>query len=104
MLFALSEFTTGQIIQTPQKKSEMQPGKEAQSVLATPVRAKKSESDLLRKQITFSGFMVDVASTNSLSKLLSLRQRADPKRDGENLVNDPVTRRIVGVRLLSVGF
>ena len=61
LLFALSEFTTGQIIQTPPKKSEMQPGKETQSALATPVRTKKSESDLLRKQITFSGFMVDVS-------------------------------------------
>lgn len=93
-----------QALQTSPRTSAEKSGKTVQSVLTTSVRTRKSDSDLLRKQVTFTGFMVDAAKTNSLSRMLSLRRPVDPKRDGENVINDPVTGRIAGVRFLSINF
>ncbi|MCI0533768.1 MAG: hypothetical protein L0Z50_00925, partial [Verrucomicrobiales bacterium] len=64
----------------------------------------RTDADLLRRPVTYSGFLVDLVQTNSPRRLLSLRNPSDPKRDAQNLSYDPVTGRVMGFRLFSIDF
>jgi hypothetical protein len=77
--------------------------KPKQTQLTAPPRP-KSSTDLLKKPITYSGFLVDLAQTNSARRLLSLRNPPDPKRDAQNVSYDPITGRAMGFRLFSLDF
>jgi hypothetical protein len=70
------------------------------NALQVPSPAAKRPEQLVRPD----GFLVELSRTNRPLRMLSLRQRADPKRDMRNLVHDPATGRIVGFRLLSFEF
>jgi hypothetical protein len=90
-----------QALQTdPQKPTPEQP---KQTQLTVPPRAKPA-TDLLRKPVTYSGFLVDLVQTNNAPRLLSLRNPADPKRDAQNISYDPVTGRVIGFKLFSISF
>src|SRR5437870_13231870 len=87
-------------------QSEMQKpiaDKTKQTEITTPTRPKLT-SDLLQKQVTYSGFLVDLAKTNTPGRLLSLRKPTDPKRDAQNISYDPMTGRVIGFKLLSIDF
>ncbi len=93
--------TRAQVLQTEPQKTA--PEKPKQTQLTTPTRPKPS-ADLLRKPVTYSGFLVDLVQTNSPRRLLSLRNPSDPKRDAQNLSYDPVTGRVMGFKLFSIDF
>jgi len=77
--------------------------KPKQIELMAPARPKPT-TELLRKPVTYSGFLVDLVQTNNPKKLLSLRNPADPKRDLQNVSYDPANGRVMGFRLFSIDF
>jgi hypothetical protein len=81
--------------------SEAQARKEAQNKLEAEQRAKKLMDE---KVVVYGGFLVDVAQADRKSKLLSLRQPANPKKDAEHLYLDERTGRPKGFVLFSLGF
>jgi hypothetical protein len=90
-----------QVLQTePQKPVTERP---KQTQLVAPARPKPA-SDLLKKPVTYSGFLVDLVQTNNVRRLLSLRNPSDPKRDAQNISYDPVTGRAMGFKLFSIDF
>jgi hypothetical protein len=100
-LFCSMTLASAQVLQTePQKPA---PEKPKPTQLIAPVRPKPA-ADLLRKPVTYSGFLVDLVQTNSPRRLLSLRNPPDPKRDGQNISYDPITGRAMGFRLFSIDF
>jgi hypothetical protein len=86
-------------IEAPKQVQEKSTG----NLLAAPVRA-KSAIDPLEKKWAYSGFLVDLTSTNRPLHFLSLRKPSDPKKDAQNLSYDPMTGRAVGFRLFSIDF
>ncbi len=90
-----------QVLQTEPQKAAAEKPKQTQ--LIAPVRPKPA-TDLLRRPVTYSGFLVDLMQTNNPRRLLSLRNPSDPKRDTQNISYDPITGRAMGFRLFSIGF
>ena len=72
------------------------------NMLRPPPRAKVSPNGEI--VFNYSGFLADAARTNQPFRMMSLRQPLDPKQDGENIVRDPVTQRVMGLKLISVDF
>ena len=80
------------------------PGAEAERQAWQKLEAEQRAKAELEKPLTYGGFLVDVAKAKKKSKLLSLRQPADPKGDARNLYRDPKTARPKGFVLFSIGF
>jgi hypothetical protein len=90
-----------QVLETASQKPAQESPKKTQ--LTAPARP-KIDADLLRRPVTYSGFLVDLVQTNNPKQLMSLRTPTDPKRDAQNLSYDPVTGRVVGIKLFSIDF
>lgn len=65
---------------------------------------RKAKAMLEGKVVTYGGFLLDVAQAEKKSKLLSLRQPADPKHDYQHLHYDERTGRPKGFVLFSLSF
>ena len=65
---------------------------------------RRAKAALEGKPIQLGGFLTDVARADKKSKLLSLRQPADPKRDARHLYFDERSARPKGFVLFSIGF
>jgi hypothetical protein len=73
----------------------------AQRNLETPQKAKKSPDETT---ITYSGFLVDLAHAEKKSRILSLRQPVDPKKDYKNFYVDERNPRPKGFILFALSF
>jgi hypothetical protein len=82
-------------------KSGADANRPGESKLQTESRPKAS---IEKKPFVFGGFLTDVAHSKKISRLLSLRQPANPKRDAEHIHFDEKTGRAKGVVLFSIGF
>ena len=101
-LIASLNVTRAQVVQgETQERPTL--NKEKKLELQVPART-RTASEALRKPVSYSGFLVDLARTNRPRRLLSLRNPTDPKRDMQNLLADSVTGRAMGFKLFSIDF
>ena len=59
---------------------------------------------IYKQKLKASGALVELARVKKPGKELSLRNPADPEKDGQNLVTEPKTGRVIGFRLFSLSF
>lgn len=64
----------------------------------------QAPATLLKKELIYSGFLVDLARAEKPSRMLSLRNPADPKRDAANIYRNPLTGKAIGFKLWSLDF
>ncbi|HYE30341.1 MAG TPA: hypothetical protein VEH27_02845 [Methylomirabilota bacterium] len=65
----------------------------------------KNPPPLVKERIIVtSGFLVELKRAENKKKFLSLRQKADPIKDAENIWTEPRSGRPMGVRLFSLSF
>ena len=65
---------------------------------------RQTNAMILKQPITYSGFFRDLSKAESKSKLLSLRQPANPAKDLQNVYFDERTNRPKGFVLFALNF
>ncbi len=65
---------------------------------------KRTETAIIKQTLIYRGFFVDVARAENKSKLLSLRQSANERKDLENLYYEPRSLRPKGFTLFAISF
>ena len=76
----------------------------SQSTATIPIAPPRGTNQIVRKQITYSGALVQLYKTDSPLQLISPFAPASYGSGHANLSIDPVTRKPGGIALLSINF
>jgi len=103
ILFSLLTTATilAQDVSVEASKTPTEAHREAQRKLEEEQKTKKTPE---QSAVIYSGFLVDLSRAERKSRLLSLRQPADPKNDYKNLYLDEKTNRPKGFVLFALSF
>ena len=74
------------------------------STVSIPIAAPQGTNQIIRKQITYSGALVQVYKSDSRWQLINPFAPASYGSGHANLSTDPVTRKPAGIALLSINF